>query len=302
MDDCEFQEFGGDWTAIKLEILKKYLTAYTRALKSKPKPDNPFKLLYIDAFAGAGKYLPKRQKQHEPLMFSQLEHRSFEAKSGSARTALEIDLPFHEYYFIEKNPKNVAKLRELKEEYPELSDRINVIEGDSAIELGAIIEKTSWKMERAVLFLDPFALNVSWKTIADVAKTSSIDMWLLFSIHAINRMLTKSGKIDPKWELKLDDVFGEKTWRQEFYEPSKQTTIFNFGADVSCEFVKNADFNKINGYINKRLNSVFAGVAKKPAVLRNSTNTPLFSLFFAVSNENGKDVALKIANSILRNS
>ena len=41
--------FGGHWTAEKLGILEHYLNAYTTALKSKP-----FKLIYIDAFAGTG--------------------------------------------------------------------------------------------------------------------------------------------------------------------------------------------------------------------------------------------------------
>ena len=41
--------YGGDWTRRKLGILKRYLDAYTTALKNAP-----FKLMYIDAFAGTG--------------------------------------------------------------------------------------------------------------------------------------------------------------------------------------------------------------------------------------------------------
>ena len=43
------QRFGGDWTEQKLEVVQKYLGAYTTALKNQP-----FKKLYIDAFAGSG--------------------------------------------------------------------------------------------------------------------------------------------------------------------------------------------------------------------------------------------------------
>lgn len=42
-------QFGGAWTEEKLGILERYLDAYTTALKS-----TPFKLVYIDAFAGTG--------------------------------------------------------------------------------------------------------------------------------------------------------------------------------------------------------------------------------------------------------
>ena len=40
---------GGKWTIDKLDILERYLDAYTTALKNQP-----FKLMYIDAFAGTG--------------------------------------------------------------------------------------------------------------------------------------------------------------------------------------------------------------------------------------------------------
>ena len=42
--------FGGPWTEEKLAILKKYLDTYTTVLKNQP-----FRLIYIDAFAGTGK-------------------------------------------------------------------------------------------------------------------------------------------------------------------------------------------------------------------------------------------------------
>ena len=48
--------YGGSWTIEKLEILERYLDAYTRALKNKS-----FNLMYIDAFAGTG-YLEMRQR------------------------------------------------------------------------------------------------------------------------------------------------------------------------------------------------------------------------------------------------
>jgi hypothetical protein len=45
----QLQMFGGDWTEKKLGVLEKYLTAYTTALKNQP-----FKKVYMDAFAGTG--------------------------------------------------------------------------------------------------------------------------------------------------------------------------------------------------------------------------------------------------------
>ena len=45
----ELQQFGGDWTIEKLDILTGYLDAYLTALKN-----FHFKKIYIDAFAGTG--------------------------------------------------------------------------------------------------------------------------------------------------------------------------------------------------------------------------------------------------------
>ena len=43
--------FGGRWTEQRLEILGRYLDAYTTALKNQR-----FTLYYVDGFAGAGSY------------------------------------------------------------------------------------------------------------------------------------------------------------------------------------------------------------------------------------------------------
>jgi hypothetical protein len=44
---------------------------------------------------------------------------------------------------------------------------------------------------------------------------------------------------------------------------------------------------------------VFFDVAEKPMVLRNTKNCPLYLFCFAVSNEKGAPIALRIANHLL---
>jgi hypothetical protein len=57
----------------------------------------------------------------------------------------------------------------------------------------------------------------------------------------------------------------------------------------------------IGQYFNDRLRTIFAGVAEKPGVLRNSTNNPLYLLCFGVGNPKGAPIALKIAEYLLKN-
>jgi hypothetical protein len=64
-----------------------------------------------------------------------------------------------------------------------------------------------------------------------------------------------------------------------------------------------ASTETIGRYFLRRLEEIFAGVAPKPAVLRNSRNVPLYLLCFAVGNPGrGKDIALRIANHLLKES
>ncbi|MBK6682858.1 MAG: hypothetical protein IPG45_00140 [Deltaproteobacteria bacterium] len=56
-------------------------------------------------------------------------------------------------------------------------------------------------------------------------------------------------------------------------------------------------------YFNDRLKTMFADGAAEPGVLRNSSKNPLYMLCFAVGNEQGTAIALriaKIANHILK--
>ena len=49
-----------------------------------------------------------------------------------------------------------------------------------------------------------------------------------------------------------------------------------------------------------RQKTVFRGTASTPRTLRNSKNSPMFSLYFAASNKKGASIAVCIAEHILR--
>ena len=71
-------------TVEKLNILSNYLNAYSTALKNQP-----FQLIYIDAFAGTGKIQIGDSETYEEI-------------DGSAKLALQSKGEFAEYIFIEK--------------------------------------------------------------------------------------------------------------------------------------------------------------------------------------------------------
>ncbi len=288
------QNFGGDWTAEKLSRVQKYLTAYTTALKN-----TSFRLIYIDAFAGTGYRNIKSIDNQQGLMFPDLAEGEAEAfHAGSARIALETSPRFADYYFIEQSAKKCAELEKLKEDFPEQAQNIHILNEDANAALLRICD-ASWKRRnlRAVLFLDPFGMNVSWQTIEAIAKTEAIDMWYLFPLGVgVNRLLTKDGVIPDAWQKKLDNIFGCSDWKENFYKTEVRQGLL-WDEEVTT---KTGDFGQIADYFVKRLDSIFAGVAKKPLQLYNSRKNPLYLLCFACGNKNGAPIALRIAENILK--
>lgn len=255
---------------------------------------------YIDAFAGTG-YRKMRVKagaaKSTNLVLPDLaEPAAQRLLDGSARLALKTEPQFDRYIFIDRNRARVRHLEALKTEFPELAARITVERGDANEQIQKLCSR-NWSSRRAVLFLDPYGMQVEWETIAAIAQTKAIDLWLLFPLGiGVNRLVTRSGDIPESWQRRLDILLGTKDWRDEFY--SVEHTPMLFGGDE--ERVVKASKETIGRYFNDRLKTIFPGVADHPGVLRNSANCPLYLLCFAAANEKGAPTALRIANHLLK--
>jgi three-Cys-motif partner protein len=219
------QQFGGKWTEQKLQRLRKYLIAYQEALKNQP-----FTLYYIDAFAGTGYNTPKANPENSSPLFDDLVRSDArEFVDGSARIALQIPHPFDHYVFVERDPSRHAELRKLKADFPHLAARVESVNDEANHYLTTLCKSVDWLRisRRAVVFLDPFGMQVTWATINAIAETKAIDLWLLFPLGvAVNRMLPKDGQIPSGWRQRLDLMFGEPDWYQVFYEKHKTCDLF----------------------------------------------------------------------------
>ncbi len=277
------QNFGGDWTTEKLERVRKYLKAYTTIMK-----DKNFHFAYIDAFAGTGWRV---YEQDANLMFPEIAKQEVE---GSARIALQVQPRFPKYIFIEKNENRFTELQKLKAEFP--SNDIELVQSDANKYLNDLCDR-DWRIHRAVLFLDPYGMEVEWRTIAAIANTRAIDLWILFPLGiAVNRLLKKDGNVDTTVRDKLDRFFGTTDWYDTVYETVSETTLF--GKEMVTR--KKVDFQSIAQYFVKRLRTVFTKVAKNPLRLYNSRNNPLYLLCFAAGNPRGAPTAVDIAQDILK--
>ncbi len=289
-DKLTEQLFGGSWKEKKLKILKKYLEAYNTALKNKP-----FKRVYIDAFAGTG-YRQKRKKQYNNVFFEEFQKEEEQFLKGSAKLSLEANPSFDKYIFIENNENKINELKKLRDEYSDKARQIQIEQKDANEFIQSYCVNENWKETRAVLFLDPFATEVDWVTIEAVAKTQCIDIWILFPVMAVNRLLAKDAQ--KIFYNCLNKIFGTKEWFQNFYTTRTLNDIFGKSEEV---IFKACNFDKIAEFYNERLRGIFYGVARTPKILYNSRKSPLFLFFFAVGNPKGAPIAIKIAEHLIRN-
>ena len=277
MDDT----WGGSWTILKLEILQRYLDAYTTALKHKN-----FELTYIDAFAGSGTIQLKETTDRKEF---------FTFRDGSARVALKVeDKRFDDFVFIEKDAARVATLRALRTNY--CDRRIEILQKDAN---SYISELDLGRHTRGVIFLDPFSTEVRWKTIEQLANIKALDTWILFPVMAISRLLPVQRKPDEieQWnQTILTNVYGDQSWRN-LYSLTTQIDMFDGekqerprGVDGLVEIYK----RKLKDLWGPRF-------LDHTRSLKNSNNSTLFEIMFCTGSNSGAAIAAsqRIAAHIL---
>ncbi len=287
-------EFGGRWTEEKLDRLKKYLSAYTKIFKANPRAAM-LKTIYVDAFAGAG-YRVEAGHRDGPLLPFLEDQDALAYRKGSALIALETEPPFSQYVFIEHDTGRAAELDRQRRVFEARGRSITIIQEEANASLRLWCKETAWRRHRAVVFLDPYGMEVEWATMEALASTRAIDVWILFPLgQAVIRLLTRRRPPPAAWARRLTRLFGTEAWREAFYGPTGQGGLFGQEEGPA----RTAGVEAVGKYFLDRLRSVFAGVAPNPLPLLNSKGVPIYLLCFAAGNPRGAPTAIKIARYIL---
>jgi three-Cys-motif partner protein len=286
-------KFGGSWTEEKLGLLVSYLIQYLRIFHGNPRAKF-FRTWYVDAFAGSG-HIQTRLSADDEALYTIEGQLIAPSVAGSAVNALQLNPGFHNYLFIEKNVKRARELDASADAYRAESKQVQVVRGEANVALKQWMQQTNWSKNRAVVFLDPYGMQVEWGTIEALAATKAVDLWLLFPLSAVNRLLTKRVLPPDEWSAALTRIFGTDGWREAFYTKERVTNLFE---DYEVD-AKAADFSHIASFFLERLQSIFAAVSPTARVLRNSAGAPLFLLCFAAANQNGARPAIRIARHLL---
>ncbi|HXH47778.1 MAG TPA: three-Cys-motif partner protein TcmP [Terriglobia bacterium] len=262
----QFDEIGY-WSELKLEILRKYASAYSTILSTRR---NSLYHVYIDGFAGAGMHLSRTTGESVP---------------GSPLIALDVEPPFREYHLIDILEERTENLKELIGERPD----VHIYKGDcNQILLNQVFPSVKYgDYRRGLCILDPYGLHLDWEVLLTSGQMRSIDIFLNFPVADINRNVLwhDPTRVEPHQIERMNRFWGDESWRNIAYSTSRN--FFGFPEKEPNEIVAEA--------FRRRLIEV-AGFSRvpQPMPMRNSRGAIVYYLFFASQ----KGVAQNIVEDI----
>lgn len=253
----------GAWADKKYKLLGGYCQIFTTGMKNIW--DN---LVYIDLFAGSGY---ARIKDTNKIRMT------------SALIAMSVSHKFNKYIFCEKEEENLNALQQrVKKHFPELYGKVQFIKGDSNENINMIIDAIpKHSKDDKVLrfcFVDPFSLNLKFKTIKQLSQVGKIDFLILLALYMdANRNLTYYINTKNK---KVEEFIDDPNWRVPFVNGIIPTNDFiKFLAEKYDENMKRIDYKE---------------PTKKHKVKIEGLNVPLYYLAFYSKHERGNDFYKKV--------
>lgn len=280
-------EFGGTWTEVKLAAISAYSRFFTSAIGSK------FDLWYVDPFAGTGERVETELAGGllDGTPMTEIERRY----PGSASRALTLSPPFNHYRFGDTNRTHVLALEDLCAQFP-LKDAL-VISEDANSFVQREFRSAFWTSgdfsigsPRALVFLDPYGLEVKWETLRCLAECQKTDVWFLANLGgAVRQLCHDHSKLDVSKRRALGEYFGTSDWEDEFYEVQKGMDMFG---DLFANTSRKATKNDVAAFHRRRLETLFKGYVSDPLPLAVGNMDDYFLLYCMSNNPYPKARAL----------
>ncbi len=274
----EGEDIIGRWSEEKLDLLAKYLKAYS-VIMNEQKKSWLRAYYYIDAFAGS---VRPRAKEDEQRYID-----------GSPLRALQTEPQFDGYWFVDVSPRRVERVQRLRAEFPNCV--IDVRQGNcNEVLCNEIIPQIPYSSkQRAFVFLDPYGLQVDWETVRELANTRTCDIFVNFSVMGVTRLLPRDQNPDPEVVEQLSKVMGSTEWINQIYQTPTEYQLDLFSNQEPSPSRETIRAEWLASLYTDQLRSLFAHVSK-PVLMRNSTNSVLYALCLASHNQ----TAVSITNDI----
>lgn len=277
----------GPWAKEKLDALARYLDFYSKVLKNQP-----WRTIYLDAYAGGGRAVVRAQERAASGglgLFGQelaMDADARELIDGSPRVALGIANPFDRYVLVDPDRDRAAELEALKAEFAG-ARAINVLQSTAAEGVAWVAAQPIVRgTHRGVAFLDPFGAKLDWASIKKLADTGLFEVLVNFALSmAIQRMLPNSGEVPESWAATLDSYFGTRAWFEEVYQRRDAGLFAASGLEKRPDYAE-----RLLELYRARLRYAFGHVSA-PRLIRNTRGAPLYYLLWAGPNEKGLEGA-----------
>lgn len=292
------QGFGGAHTELKLSVVVDYLRAYAVALKK-----HPFELTCIDAFAGSGwRRVQVAEPSPEGDLFASLDPQPASHLPGSAVRFLRSGARLDRYVFNDRNKANFRSLQQTVAKERQANPTLPVAEVYN-LDAASLIRQECGRLRanrtrRALMFLDPFGLQLSHSEMKEIASTQAADVWLLVPTGmALSRLAPRRKEPSPTFTQALTRFFGSDEWRQRFYVQDRRDM---FGA-LMVE--RHVSIEAISAYVLEWMGSIFGpGTHPRGLPLRTAhSTTEQYTLVFACANRSSRayEIARNIADDLM---
>lgn len=193
-------------TLAKIEIMRRYLFLWFSILGANPRNK---RLVYIDGFAGPGKYL--NSDQSSPVAALQA------AKAAIERPGAKLNDVEFSFLFVEKRSDFVENLRAVVSagSWP-ANIKWGTEVGSFEDKVGGILEELKRQGQRLAptfAFIDPFgATGLPFRVVAEILSYPSCEVLLNLDSDGIGRLIT--AQEFEKNQENLNALFGDESWRQ----------------------------------------------------------------------------------------
>lgn len=193
-------------TQAKHVILRRYLQAWLPIMAR-----YNGRIVFIDGFAGPGRYTDGEEGSPIIALRALLEHRYFQQGQAGREVV---------FLFVENDEGRAEALRtelaELKKAKP-LPEwvKVAVKQGEFAAHITEIlntIQAGGRQLAPTFMFADPFGFaGIPMEVIGRVVKNPRSECLISFMFESVNRFLTSP---DPKIQARFDELFGTTAWRE----------------------------------------------------------------------------------------
>lgn len=250
----------GYWTEHKLDVLSRYLEAFTTASK------RASGTVYLDLFAGQ----PKNASRQTGMVID-----------GSAARALSVLPPFDKVLLFELPDRAAALDEHLRQRFPDREFKIYPGDCNETIR-PALADLHNHRRAATFAFIDQQSTEVRWETLRRLAEHKlgpyKVELWMLFAHAQLPRALRVRQETDEAFAGQVDRMLGSAEWRVAYR------------ARVNAELSAQQFRDELTNCFRWKLERVLGYGHTHAFELKNISGTPIYTMVFATDNDTGNRI------------